>query len=90
MQGEFLHNMLQNQKAIVNSMAINEDGIMASGADNGSLWYVLFTLCFHTVLYCVLLKQSLFGKCLWLFRQSPVTAVHVATVIDSALLLRTS
>ena len=38
MQGEFLHNMLQNQKSIVNTMAVNEDGVLASGADNGSLW----------------------------------------------------
>ena len=37
-QGEFLHNMLQNQKSIVNTMAVNEDGVLASGADNGSLW----------------------------------------------------
>jgi hypothetical protein len=39
-QGEFLHNMLQNQKTIVNCMAINEDGVMCTGGDNGSLWYV--------------------------------------------------
>ncbi|KAL3154918.1 Prolactin-2C3 [Trebouxia sp. C0009 RCD-2024] len=37
-RGEFLHNMLQNQKSIVNTMAVNEDGVLASGADNGSLW----------------------------------------------------
>ena len=37
-QGEFLHNMLQSQKSIVYTMAVNEDGVMASGADNGSLW----------------------------------------------------
>lgn len=36
--GEFLHNMLQNQKAIISSMAVNEDGVLVSGADNGSLW----------------------------------------------------
>ena len=36
--GEFLHNMLQNQRAIINCAAINEDGVMATGADNGSLW----------------------------------------------------
>ena len=36
--GEFLHNMLQNQKAIISCLAVNEDGVMASGADNGSLW----------------------------------------------------
>lgn len=38
-RGEFLHNMLQNQKSIVNTMAVNEDGVLASGADNGSLWF---------------------------------------------------
>ena len=38
--GEFLHNMLQNQKAIISSMAVNEDGVLVSGADNGSLWCV--------------------------------------------------
>ena len=36
--GEFCHNMIQNQAGIINSMAINEDGVVASGADNGSLW----------------------------------------------------
>ena len=36
--GEFLHNMLQNQRAIINCAAINEDGVLATGADNGSLW----------------------------------------------------
>ncbi|KAK9843635.1 hypothetical protein WJX81_000394 [Elliptochloris bilobata] len=37
--GEFLHNMLQNQKAIISCMAVNEDGVLVSGADNGSLWF---------------------------------------------------
>ena len=36
--GEFCHNMIQNQAGIINSMAVNEDGVVASGADNGSLW----------------------------------------------------
>jgi pleiotropic regulator 1 len=39
MQGEFLHNTLSNQRAIVNCMALNEDGVMVSGADNGSIWF---------------------------------------------------
>jgi hypothetical protein len=30
--------MIQQQGGIINSMAINEDGVVASGADNGSLW----------------------------------------------------
>ena len=38
MQGTFLNNALQSQKAIVNCMAINEDGVMATGGDDGSLW----------------------------------------------------
>ena len=37
-RGNFLHNMLSNQKTIVNAMAVNEDGLMASGGDNGSMW----------------------------------------------------
>ena len=50
--GEFAHNMIQQQAGIINSMAINEDGVVASGADNGSLWCArrsrrqrLFTQC---------------------------------------------
>lgn len=43
-EGEFLHNMLQQQRAIVNSMAINEDGVMMTGGDNGSLWCVLMVV----------------------------------------------
>ena len=39
--GEFLHNMLQNQKAIISCMAVNEDGVLVSGGDNGSLWCAL-------------------------------------------------
>ena len=38
LQGDFLHNMLQQQRAIINCMAVNEDGVLASGGDNGSLW----------------------------------------------------
>jgi pleiotropic regulator 1 len=38
LQGDFLHNMLQQQRSIINAMAVNEDGVMASGGDNGSLW----------------------------------------------------
>ncbi|KAG2548297.1 hypothetical protein PVAP13_9KG159200 [Panicum virgatum] len=30
-KGEFLHNMLSQQKTIINSMAVNEDGVMATG-----------------------------------------------------------
>ncbi|CAH9085651.1 unnamed protein product [Cuscuta epithymum] len=38
-QGKFLHNMLSQQKAIINAMAVNEEGVMATGGDNGSLWF---------------------------------------------------
>ncbi|CAN6683845.1 unnamed protein product [Malus baccata var. baccata] len=38
-RGEFLHNMLSQQKSIINAMAVNEDGVMATGGDNGSLWF---------------------------------------------------
>ncbi|CAK7323118.1 unnamed protein product [Dovyalis caffra] len=39
-KGEFLHNMLSQQKTIINAMAVNEDGVMATGGDNGSLWFL--------------------------------------------------
>ncbi|KAI3434463.1 hypothetical protein D9Q98_002540 [Chlorella vulgaris] len=38
-QGDFLHNFLQQQRAILNCMAVNQDGVAASGGDNGSLWF---------------------------------------------------
>ncbi|XP_010259551.1 PREDICTED: protein pleiotropic regulatory locus 1-like [Nelumbo nucifera] len=38
-KGEFLHNMLSQQKTIINAMAVNEDGVMATAGDNGSLWF---------------------------------------------------
>uniref|UniRef100_A0A7N0USP4 Protein pleiotropic regulatory locus 1 n=1 Tax=Kalanchoe fedtschenkoi TaxID=63787 RepID=A0A7N0USP4_KALFE len=38
-QGEFMHNMLSQQKTIINAMAVNEEGVMATGGDNGSLWF---------------------------------------------------
>ncbi|KAI4388102.1 hypothetical protein MLD38_000464 [Melastoma candidum] len=37
--GEFLHNMLSQQKTIINTMAVNDEGVMATGGDNGSLWF---------------------------------------------------
>jgi pleiotropic regulator 1 len=37
-QGEFLHNMLQEPRTIVNALAINEDNVMVTGGDNGALW----------------------------------------------------
>jgi pleiotropic regulator 1 len=38
-QGDFLFNFLQQQKAIINAMAVNDDGVLATGGDNGSLWF---------------------------------------------------
>ncbi|XP_031397277.1 protein pleiotropic regulatory locus 1 [Punica granatum] len=38
-RGEFLHNMLSQQKTIINAMAVNDEGVMATGGDNGSLWF---------------------------------------------------
>ncbi|KAF6155574.1 hypothetical protein GIB67_004568 [Kingdonia uniflora] len=38
-KGEFMHNMLSQQKTIVNAMAVNEEGVMATAGDNGSLWF---------------------------------------------------
>ncbi|KAK7809450.1 protein pleiotropic regulatory locus 1 [Quercus suber] len=38
-RGEFLHNMLSQQKTIINAMAVNEEGVMATGGDNGSMWF---------------------------------------------------
>jgi len=37
-QGTFLNDTLQQQKTIVNCMAVNEDNVMVTGGDNGSLW----------------------------------------------------
>lgn len=42
--------MLQNQSTILESMAINEDGVLVSGGNNGSLWY--FTATSYRDLYC--------------------------------------
>lgn len=33
--GDFLHNMLAQQRAIVNAMALNADGVMATGGGKG-------------------------------------------------------
>lgn len=38
-KGQFMHNMLSQQKTIINTMAVNEEGVMATGGDNGSLWF---------------------------------------------------
>ncbi|MCL7023981.1 hypothetical protein MKW94_019235 [Papaver nudicaule] len=37
--GQFYHNMLSQQKATVNAAAVNEEGVMATGGDDGSLWF---------------------------------------------------
>ncbi|EOA30454.1 hypothetical protein CARUB_v10013579mg [Capsella rubella] len=38
-KGEFCHNMLSQQKDIINAVAVNEDGVMVTGGDKGSLWF---------------------------------------------------
>ncbi|KAJ4912410.1 Protein pleiotropic regulatory locus 1 [Raphanus sativus] len=38
-KGEFRHNMLSQQNTIVNAMAVNQDGVLVTGGDNGSLWF---------------------------------------------------
>ncbi|WVZ19994.1 hypothetical protein V8G54_007316 [Vigna mungo] len=38
-KGEFFHNMLSQQKTIINAMAVNEEGVMVTGGDNGSMWF---------------------------------------------------
>nr|GEX80237.1 protein pleiotropic regulatory locus 1 [Tanacetum cinerariifolium] len=38
-RGEFLHNMLSQQKTIINAMTVNQEGVLATGGDNGSLWF---------------------------------------------------
>lgn len=38
-RGEFLHNMLSQQKTIINAMSVNENGAMVTAGDNGSLWF---------------------------------------------------
>ena len=37
-EGEFCHNMIQQQPGIVNSLAISPEDVVVSGADDGSLW----------------------------------------------------
>ncbi|KAF5180927.1 Pre-mrna-splicing factor prp46 [Thalictrum thalictroides] len=38
--GEFLQDMCcQQQKTIINAMAVNQDGVMATAGDDGSLWF---------------------------------------------------
>lgn len=38
-KGEFMHNMLSQQKTIINAMAVNEEGVLATAGDNGSMWF---------------------------------------------------
>ncbi|CAH2053533.1 unnamed protein product [Thlaspi arvense] len=38
-KGELCHNMLSQQRATINAVAVNEDGVMVTGGDNGSLWF---------------------------------------------------
>jgi len=38
-KGKFLHNLIQRHRCIVNTLAVNEDGVLVSGGDNGSIWF---------------------------------------------------
>ncbi|XP_059306586.1 protein pleiotropic regulatory locus 1-like [Lycium ferocissimum] len=38
-KGEFSRNMLPEQKTIINAMVVNDEGVMATGGDDGSLWF---------------------------------------------------
>ncbi|KAL6499285.1 Prolactin-2C3 [Orobanche hederae] len=38
-KGEFMHNMLSQQKTIISAAAVNEEGVLATAGDNGSLWF---------------------------------------------------
>jgi pleiotropic regulator 1 len=38
-RGNFMHNMLQPQRTVVNAMCVNDDGVMATCADNGNMWF---------------------------------------------------
>lgn len=34
-----MRNVLFQQKTIINAMAVNEEGVMVTGGDNGSMWF---------------------------------------------------
>ncbi|KZV14684.1 protein pleiotropic regulatory locus 1-like [Dorcoceras hygrometricum] len=38
-KGEFMHNMLSQQKTIINAAAVNEEGVLITAGDNGSMWF---------------------------------------------------
>ena len=38
-RGVFMHNMTSKQNRIINAMALNRDGLMVTGGDDGSLWF---------------------------------------------------
>ncbi|CAN8259089.1 unnamed protein product [Cochlearia groenlandica] len=38
-KGEFCHNMLSQQREIVNAVAVNEDGVVVTGGNKGGLWF---------------------------------------------------
>ncbi|XP_045803017.1 protein pleiotropic regulatory locus 1-like [Trifolium pratense] len=38
-KGQFCQNMLSQHKTIINALAVNEEGVMVSGGDNGSMWF---------------------------------------------------
>ncbi|XP_017225228.1 protein pleiotropic regulatory locus 1 [Daucus carota subsp. sativus] len=38
-RGVFMHNMTSRHNTIINAMAVNRDGLMVTGGDDGSLWF---------------------------------------------------
>jgi len=45
--GKFLTNMMINQHSIINTMSINEDGVLFAGGDNGTM-----AMCDYRTGYC--------------------------------------
>ncbi|EEF31521.1 conserved hypothetical protein [Ricinus communis] len=39
-EGEFLYNMSSEQNTVINAMAIKNEGVMATGGDNGTLGFL--------------------------------------------------
>lgn len=37
--GKFMHNTIQHQRSIVNTLSCNDDGVMVTGSDNGHMWF---------------------------------------------------
>lgn len=80
---EFAHNMIQNQASIINSMAINEDGVVASGADNGSLWCAHCPCCFEMPLR-LCSECAANASCAMFVAHSGVLCAHDGLLLSAA------